>query len=186
MKYKIGDQQMNTVAKWMVAVAATSAMGSAASAGDTFETFAASGTFRSGNTLGGTLYVDVTTGTIETAALVVSGPNTLDDGVFSFGSTLGTTGIGIQSSFTDSPAGMILVFSPSALTSVGGGGILGNLAAEPYIDGVTLPFNDPFLGGSLSAVAVPEIDPASTASGLALLVGGLVVLRGRRPQHLTA
>jgi hypothetical protein len=32
----------------------------------------------------------------------------------------------------------------------------------------------------------PEIDPASAASGLALLAGGLVVLRGRRPLHLSA
>jgi len=32
----------------------------------------------------------------------------------------------------------------------------------------------------------PEIDPASAISGLALLVGGLVVLRGRRPQRLAA
>jgi hypothetical protein len=30
------------------------------------------------------------------------------------------------------------------------------------------------------------IDPASAATGLALLVGGLVVLRGRRPQRLAA
>ena len=29
-------------------------------------------------------------------------------------------------------------------------------------------------------LAAPEIDPASAASGLTLLVGGLVVLRGRR------
>ncbi len=32
----------------------------------------------------------------------------------------------------------------------------------------------------LSSVAAPEIDPTSAASGLTLLVGGLVVLRGRR------
>jgi hypothetical protein len=34
--------------------------------------------------------------------------------------------------------------------------------------------------------SAPEIDPASAASGLTLLVGVLVVLRGRRPQRLTA
>jgi hypothetical protein len=33
--------------------------------------------------------------------------------------------------------------------------------------------------------SAPEIDAASAASGLALLVGGLVVFRGRRPQRLT-
>lgn len=30
-------------------------------------------------------------------------------------------------------------------------------------------------------VTAPEIDPASAASGLALLVGGVLVLRGRKP-----
>jgi hypothetical protein len=37
-----------------------------------------------------------------------------------------------------------------------------------------------------SHVAAPEIDPASAASGLALLLGGLVVLRGRKRQGITA
>ena len=32
----------------------------------------------------------------------------------------------------------------------------------------------------------PEIDPASAAAGLALLAGMVVILRGRRPQRLTA
>jgi len=41
--------------------------------------------------------------------------------------------------------------------------------------------------GAPSPIAtVPEIDPTSAASVLTLLVGGLVVLRGRRPQHLSA
>ena len=30
-------------------------------------------------------------------------------------------------------------------------------------------------------VAAPEIDPASEVSGLTLLLGGVLVLRGRRP-----
>jgi len=33
---------------------------------------------------------------------------------------------------------------------------------------------------SASAVAAPEIDPASALSGLTLLVGGIAVMRGRR------
>jgi hypothetical protein len=35
--------------------------------------------------------------------------------------------------------------------------------------------------GVIKTVRVPEIDPASAASGLTLLLGGLMVLRGRRP-----
>jgi len=34
--------------------------------------------------------------------------------------------------------------------------------------------------------STPEIDPAGAASGLMLLLGGLAVLRGRRPGHLSA
>jgi hypothetical protein len=37
-----------------------------------------------------------------------------------------------------------------------------------------------------SATRAPEIDPASAASGLTLLVGGLIVLRGRRQQRIAA
>ncbi len=37
-----------------------------------------------------------------------------------------------------------------------------------------------------SAAKAPEIDPASTASGLALLAGGLIVLRGRKQQRIAA
>jgi hypothetical protein len=37
-----------------------------------------------------------------------------------------------------------------------------------------------------SATKAPEIDPASAASGLVLLVGGLIALRGRKQQSIAA
>jgi hypothetical protein len=37
-----------------------------------------------------------------------------------------------------------------------------------------------------STNSVPEIDPASAASGLTLLLGGLLVLRGRKQQNVAA
>jgi hypothetical protein len=40
------------------------------------------------------------------------------------------------------------------------------------------------VGGTWTQVAAPEIDPASAASGLTLLLGSLLVLRGRRPLKL--
>jgi len=40
--------------------------------------------------------------------------------------------------------------------------------------------------GAIEAVRAPEIDPASAASGLTLLLGGLLVLRGRRVAMLDA
>jgi LPXTG-motif cell wall-anchored protein len=38
--------------------------------------------------------------------------------------------------------------------------------------------------GAFTATQAPEIDPTSVASGLALLVGGLLVLRGRKQQGI--
>jgi len=38
-------------------------------------------------------------------------------------------------------------------------------------------------GGDNHFTATPEIDPASTASALTLLMGGVLVLRGRRRAH---
>jgi LPXTG-motif cell wall-anchored protein len=35
-------------------------------------------------------------------------------------------------------------------------------------------------GSGSSPTATPEIDPASAVAGLTLVVGGLIVLRGRR------
>ena len=40
--------------------------------------------------------------------------------------------------------------------------------------------------GTFTATRAPEIDPTSAASGLALLVGGLLVLRGRKQQGVAA
>ncbi len=37
-----------------------------------------------------------------------------------------------------------------------------------------------------TTVGAPEIDPASTAAGLTLLIGGLMVLRGRKRQYRSA
>jgi hypothetical protein len=40
--------------------------------------------------------------------------------------------------------------------------------------------------GTFSTTETPEIDPASAASGLTLLLGSLMVLRGRKQRHLAA
>jgi hypothetical protein len=39
---------------------------------------------------------------------------------------------------------------------------------------------------SIAPTAAPEIDPTSAASGLALLLGGLAVLRGRKDTSISA
>jgi hypothetical protein len=40
--------------------------------------------------------------------------------------------------------------------------------------------------GTFTATPAPEIDPTSAASGLVLIVGGLLVLRGRQQQEVSA
>jgi len=47
-------------------------------------------------------------------------------------------------------------------------------------DGERKPSRSAAAVATPSAVAAPEIDPASTASGLTLLLGGIAVLRSRR------
>ena len=47
-------------------------------------------------------------------------------------------------------------------------------------DGDRTPSGSAAAVATPSAVAAPEIDPASTASGLTLLLGGIAVLRSRR------
>lgn len=51
---------------------------------------------------------------------------------------------------------------------------------------LTSPGNGFQADWTLSKVAAPEMDPTSTSSGLALLVGALLVLRGRKQQGVAA
>ncbi len=53
--------------------------------------------------------------------------------------------------------------------------------SDIFVDGYTGP-----VASSGTSIAAPEIDPASAASGLVLLIGGLVVLRGRKQQLIAA
>jgi hypothetical protein len=59
------------------------------------------------------------------------------------------------------------------------------LLFSSYVNGVFQSASDVLVGGNVSisqvsSVQAPEIDPASATSGLTLLMGGLLVLRGRR------
>src|ERR1700683_1046049 len=59
---------------------------------------------------------------------------------------------------------------------------------SPPISATQFCNQSPWAGSprTVSATAVPEIYPTSAASGLALLAGGLIVLRGRRRQGIAA
>jgi hypothetical protein len=56
---------------------------------------------------------------------------------------------------------------------------------EPNFGGIN-EYDDVANSSSGSWTAAPEIDPASAASGLTLRLGGLAVLRGRRPGRQAA
>jgi len=72
----------------------------------------------------------------------------------------------------------------------GGGG--GGSYIDPSFTNVTMTAGNQSGNGDINislvsgATAVPEIDPASAASGLTLLVGALVVLRGRKQRSIAA
>lgn len=68
--------------------------------------------------------------------------------------------------------------SAASFVSNDAGNIFGS---DIYFNGRTGPVTS--IG---SPMAAPEIDPASGASGVALLVGGLAVLRGRKKQRIEA
>lgn len=60
-----------------------------------------------------------------------------------------------------------------------------HIDSEYFVTGVSHNEGIASFGNIIVAVAAPEIDPASAVSGLTLLLGGLVVLRGResRPRR---
>jgi len=175
---------MNKIAKWMMAAAMT-AIGSAALAQDT--QFNVMGQFQGGGTLSGELMINTATGSIDSGSVTVAGlrafVSSLDGtytGMVVFGSEPGN-----GYSFEDLAATPLqisngpYVFLAEPVTSLVGyiGGPL--CAASPCtssVDGVSSFAN--LASGSITAG--PEIAPVSTASGLTLLLGSLMVLRGRR------
>jgi hypothetical protein len=61
-----------------------------------------------------------------------------------------------------------------------------DLTPDSQDTGVTLNASGSGPRGSWTATEAPEIDPASAASGLPLLFGGILVLRSRKQQDATA
>ena len=98
--------------------------------------------------------------------ILYSGPQSLDQGGLAFQTATDQIGLfeGVYSSTLVSEA---LVYPDANMSSVLYSNALYALSLSP-----------------VGAVAAPEIDPASIGSGVTMLLGGLVVLRGRRPQRL--
>jgi hypothetical protein len=121
-----------------------------------------------------------------TSAVASSGPGTTTDS-FTFTTVNGViTGWDIDVSYLNTTA------KSSTWSSI----ILSSVAGDTYTTGYSTPTckgnPDPCFsltqtttpGSWTAAVAAPEIDPSSAAAGLALLLGGLAVLRGRKDANL--
>jgi hypothetical protein len=76
------------------------------------------------------------------------------------------------------PSGGALLAESAAFSEVNGGYVASNVSV--YTPALPTPINGSQEFLVVSPMRAPEIDPASAASGLTLLLGGLAVARGRR------
>jgi len=186
---------MNKLAKWLMAGAMTG-IASAAIAQDT--QFNIMGQFQGGGTLSGELMINTTTGSFDSASVTVAGlPNTnvseapdfplflaTFDGTYVGAGSEPYLGVGTYEQLDGAPpTGALLTISEpvSSLVGYAGGPVVqSGLAFEIPVENTAhlLVGDETIISGSITAA--PEIDPASAASGLTLLLGSLMVRRGRR------
>jgi hypothetical protein len=198
---------MNALAKWML-VAAMTGLGSAPVAADTL--FDVTGTFADGGgSLGGQIMIDTVAGSLDSGTLTISGESpdySGYDGTYSYvgycyfgcvpGNRQYSPGIEeLAMSRNGGPAGIFLFVTGTSLVGYSGGSILvtpeveggGSSAQCPDYECLNegsmfgAPGYDPLSAGKITAVPLPA-SMWLMLSGL----GGLVVLRGRRPQRLAA
>jgi hypothetical protein len=172
---------VNKSFKWMGAVALT-LLASASGAQTEFDF---SGTLETGGTVIGDVVVNTNSGAVISGVLTIDNElaNTQAlDGVYTLQNSESTQAT--FESLTQTSTAYLDLDSPATWSGIAGG-IFANITVDdtiaPLITDHTL---QNFELGPLSAA--PEIDPTSAASGLALLVGSLLVLRGRRTQRLAA
>jgi hypothetical protein len=183
---------MNKVATWMVAAAMTG-IGSAAAAQDV--QFYVDGQIQNNNgSFAGEVTINPTTGTFDSGSITISGlsnpnvPNLLQlDTTYNFVVNYAVVGYGQNMKAEElTLSAQAQPFSgPEMHLYVPGATLVGFSGAQ------LLDTNDlsnasgsntaVYLSGQISLTSsAPEIDPASAASGLTLLLGSLLVLRGRR------
>ena len=134
---------------------------------DMIDTFNATGTFQGGQSLGGTLTVDTTTGAISSADLTVSGQPDFYYVDNQYGISSSTQFVQFTSPANETVPGLQLpslgLLLPSSLVSYGGGSIL------PQATGTTPGLNIPIQYSS-SASTLTQPGPGSLVSG-ALILG---------------
>jgi hypothetical protein len=181
---------MRLAAKAIVLAVALTDVSSVAMAQDT--TFNVSGTWSLGGTLDGQLSINTTTGILDSGSLTIAG-EPYGPVVFNVTSasladiTQGYFGVDAQTNGSDS---LVLNFGCGTAACKGlaaglagySGSDLGTQSSVYLVDPASVgpPVLDHLTSGGTVSYAAPEIDPNSAASGLALLVGGLLVLRGRK------
>jgi hypothetical protein len=188
---------MNTVAKWIVAAVI---IGANASASAQVVYNATDFQVGGGDYLTGTLFVAnaaVTAGgLLTTTADFIGGEIRLYN---TSNTLLGpmrvvdclpalSCGLAVSGSFLTLAPGELGIAGAQAYCDIG---ITGSCATISQTTGLPVAVtqytgSQGMVFATAKPTAAPEIDSGSAATGLALLVGGLVVLRGRRPQRLTA
>jgi hypothetical protein len=193
-----GDQEMHSVSKWMMTMALT--VGSGSVMATTYDVSFNDGT----EFIAGAIVTDSNTGLLS--ANDITSFNLSGRGPVNFQDD-GSDGLACVIACQLTATATQLIFTPTGggnefIAFYTGGGV--PFYNQMYLEGddVVLVVPSPSLGGgpgyyfkdgyagvigtAITSVAAPEIDPSSAAGGLALLVGGLAVLRGRKLQNIVA
>jgi hypothetical protein len=187
---------MNTVAKWIVAAVI---MGANASAGAQVVYNVTDFQVGGGDYLTGTLVV--TNAAVTAGGLLASGADFIGGEIrlYNTSNTLlgpmrisgcqptSSCGLAVSGAFLTLVSGDLSIVGAQAYCNIGITGSCATITPTGVIASVTqYTGSQGMVFATAKPTAAPEMDSGSAASGLALLVGGLVVLRGRRPQRLTA
>lgn len=164
-----------------------------ASAGDSLFTYA--GTFSNGGTLTGSMLIDTATGALDSGSVTVS--DGLYSGVYNaVGGVYWPDTSGTIEFVMAGTINAVQTLLPTGSVYSGGSGLVGYtgqalcgacndvtaLVAGGVIvaDATSGEIVDPPPTASLASASAPEINPGGTFTGLTLLVGWLLILRGRR------
>jgi hypothetical protein len=194
------DGKMHTVSKWMTALALFGINGAAMAVTYNVDFKAASEEITgaislAANSLGSLSSSEITGWSLSSVAGDPQAFSISSSDAGSFLSCVALTQCGLTASaskvtFSSLPGGAVtgIVFAaPGAIVALDGPNVFSQcslcalITAQGSLSGYALP-----LGTTIASIAAPEMDLKSAAGALTLLLGGLMVLRGRRASRLSA